>query len=46
MNQRGDDRGKHSEKGEHDAGSVHTDRASEVEHDHAIAAFAYREHFH
>ena len=46
MDERGGDRGEHSKKGEHDAHGVHTNRALEVEHDHAIAASADREHFH
>ena len=45
MNERGEDRGEHPQKGERDPGGVHTNRAPEVEHDDAIAAFTDREHF-
>ena len=46
MNERGNDRREHSEKGKRDAGGIDEDRAPEIEHDYAIAAFADREHFH
>jgi hypothetical protein len=45
MDQRSDNRGEHSEKREDDTNGIHANGAEKIEHDHAVAPFADREHF-